>query len=101
MLGGKRAMRMIGSAAQLQAVRHGLLRRMLPRCERSAAPTVQQQADEDQEMSALPVIVMAIVFKLTTPDALAFPDAAFGLRKRLSEFPFAGWMLPAMEDDGR
>jgi hypothetical protein len=101
---------MIRSAAQLRAVRHGLLRRMAPGHERSAASTFsarpsencgRRQADEDREMSALPLVAMAIGLKLTTPDALAFPDAAFDLRKRLSEFPFEGWMSPPMEDDGR
>lgn len=98
------------SAAQLRTVRDGLLRRMLPWRERSSAPAfsmrraencVQHQADEDRQLSAMRVIALAAVFNLTAPDSLAFPDTASDLQKRLSAFPFGGWPVSAMEDDGR
>ena len=84
-------------AAQLLTVRDGLLRQVLQWCDSSATPAfsvrpavnrAQQQVDEDRELSALPVIAMAAIFNLTTPDALAFPDKAFNVRKQLFGFPF-------------
>jgi hypothetical protein len=44
--------------------------------------------NENQKLSILPLIALASIFNLTTSDAMAFPDTAIDLTRRLFVFPW-------------